>query len=257
MIKSSVFIICQNEQMHIKRLLESVREFDEIIIVDSGSMDKTLEIAKNYTDKIFHQKWLGYAAQKEFAKNLCKNEWVLNLDADEELSKELKEEIIKTIADDDTDALCVKISSIYLGRFNHKFSKFITRVRFFKKNLGFYPEKLVHESIKFKGRVKKSKNFIYDFGTNELETHITKINTYSSLRATEKIQKGKKYSSFKLFFVFGFVFLKSYIIKRNFLNGKRGFIGSVNNAFYAFLKEAKLYEKSIQRTENEQTSKPV
>ncbi|MBD3830925.1 MAG: glycosyltransferase family 2 protein, partial [Arcobacter sp.] len=84
-IKASAYIICQNEEKHIQRVLESVKDFDEIIIVDSGSTDKTLEIAKEYTDKIYHQEWLGYSGQKEYAKNLCTNEWVLNLDADEEL----------------------------------------------------------------------------------------------------------------------------------------------------------------------------
>ena len=83
MIKASVYIICKNEEKHIKRVLESVKDFDEIVVVDSGSIDNTLNIAKEYTNKIFHQDWLGFAKQKEYAKNLCQNEWVLNLDADE------------------------------------------------------------------------------------------------------------------------------------------------------------------------------
>ncbi|MBR8461685.1 glycosyltransferase family 2 protein [Campylobacter sp. faydin G-24] len=242
MIKASVFIITKNEEKHIKRVLESVKDFDEIVIVDSGSTDNTLNIAKNYTTNITHQDFLGYSQQKEFAKNLCKNEWVLNLDADEELSSELKNEIIKTIANDDTDALEVNISSQYLGRFPHRLCKFITRIRFFKRSLGFYPKKLVHESIKFTGQVKKSNNFIYDYGSNELNTHIDKINAYSTLRAIEKFQKHKSFSIIKLVFIFPLAFCKSYIIKRNFLNGVSGFISATNLAFYAFLKEAKLYE---------------
>ena len=80
MIKASVYIICQDEEKHIARVLESVKDFNEIIIVDSGSTDKTLEIAKRYNVAIFHQNFLGYSAQKEYAKNLCSNEWVLNLE---------------------------------------------------------------------------------------------------------------------------------------------------------------------------------
>ena len=242
-IHASVYIICQNEEQHIQRVLESVKDFDEIIIVDSGSNDQTLNIAKCYTKKIYHQSWLGYAAQKEFAKNLCTHEWVLNLDADEYLSPELKNEIIQTIQNNKVDALNIKISSIFLQQFNSKWCKFNRRIRFFKKAVGVYPEKLVHESIIITGKIKNADAFIYDYGTQTLDTQIKKMNLYSNLRADEKFTKNKRYSTAKLIFTFPIAFLKSYIIKRNFLNGIRGFIGSINNAFYAFLKEAKLYEK--------------
>ena len=242
MINASVYIICKNEEKHIKRVLESVKEFAEIIIVDSGSIDNTLEIAKNYTDNIYHQEWMGFAKQKEYARSLCSNEWVLNLDADEELTIELKNEIISTINENKVDGLNIKISSLYLGKFNSEKSKFNRRIRFFRKDLGYYPEKLVHESIIVNGKIKKAKGFIYDYGTIDLKTHLDKINAYSSLRAEEKFEKNKKSSLFKLLFVFPLAFFKSYIIKRSFLNGTRGFIASMNNSFYAYLKEAKLYE---------------
>ena len=242
MIKVSVYIICKNEEKHIKRVLESVKEFTEIIIVDSGSIDNTLEIAKNYTDNIYHQEWMGFAKQKEYARSLCSNEWVLNLDADEELTIELKNEIISTINENKVDGLNIKISSLYLGKFNSEKSKFNRRIRFFRKDLGYYPDKLVHESIIVNGKIKKAKGFIYDYGTIDLKTHLDKINAYSSLRAEEKFEKNKKSSLFKLLFVFPLAFFKSYIIKRSFLNGTRGFIAAMNNSFYAYLKEAKLYE---------------
>jgi len=242
----SVYIICQNEAQHIRRVLESVKDFDEVIIVDSGSTDETLEIAKEYTDKIYHQKWLGFAGQKEYAKNLCSHKWVLNLDADEQLTSELKNEIEETIKENRIDGLDIKISSQYLGKFNHPLSKFNRRVRFFRKAKGYYPEKLVHESIAIDGKVKKANGFIYDYGTLDLETHLSKINAYSSLRAQEKAQKGKKASVLKLVSIFSLAFFKSFVLKRGFLNGMRGFIAATNNAYYAFLKEAKLYERNIQ-----------
>ena len=242
MIKASVYIICKNEEKHIKRVLESVKEFDEIIIVDSGSTDNTLEIAKNYTKNIYNQEWIGFATQKEYARGLCTNEWVLNLDADEELTNELKNEIINTINENKIDGLNIKISSLYLGKFNSEKSKFNRRISFFRKDLGYYPEKLVHESIIVNGKIKKAKAFIYDYGTIDLKTHLDKINAYSSLRAQEKFGRNKKSSLLKLLFVFPLAFFKSYFIKRSFLNGTRGFIASMNNSFYAYLKEAKLYE---------------
>ena len=242
MIKVSVYIICKNEEKHIKRVLESVKEFAEIIIVDTESIYNTLGLAKNYTDNIYHQEWMGFAKQKEYARSLCSNEWVLNLDADEELTIELKNEIISTINENKVDGLNIKISSLYLGKFNSEKSKFNRRIRFFRKDLGYYPEKLVHESIIVNGKIKKAKGFIYDYGTIDLKTHLDKINAYSSLRAEEKFEKNKKASLLKLLFVFPLAFFKSYIIKRSFLNGTRGFIASMNNSFYAYLKEAKLYE---------------
>lgn len=240
----SVYIICQNEAEHIRRVLESVKDLDEVIIVDSGSTDDTLEIAKEYTNKIYHQEWLGFAGQKEYAKNLCSHEWVLNLDADEQLTQELKSEIEETIKEDSIDGLDIKISSKYLGEFNHPLSKFNRRIRFFRKDKGYYPQKLVHESIVIKGKVEKAKGFILDYGTLNLETHLRKINEYSSLRSQEKVEKGKKASVLKLLTILPLAFFKSYVIKRGFLNGLRGFIAATNNAYYAFLKEAKLHEKN-------------
>ncbi len=242
MIEASVYIICKNEEKHIKRVLESVKDFSEIVIVDSGSTDKTIEIAKAYTKNIYHQDWLGFAKQKEYARTLCTNDWVLNLDADEELTQKLKQEIIKTIKEDNIDGLNIKISSLYLGKFNSEKSKFNRRIRFFRKSVGYYPDKLVHESIEVKGKINKAKGFIYDYGTIDLKTHLNKINEYSTLRSLEKFQKNKKSSLLKLLFVFPLAFFKSFFIKRGFINGLRGFIAAMNNSFYAFLKEAKLYE---------------
>jgi glycosyltransferase involved in cell wall biosynthesis len=242
MINASVYIICKNEEQHIKRVLESIQDFEEIIIVDSGSTDKTLEIVKKYTDKIFYKKWNGFSIQKEYAKSMCTKEWVLNLDADEELTLELKDEIVQTIKNNKIDALDIKISSKYMGKFNNKFCKFNRRIRFFRKISGKYAPKLVHESIEVNGKVNKADGFIYDYGTINLETHLNKINSYSTLRAEEKFSKNKKASIIKLLLVFPLAFFKSFIIKRGFLNGKRGFISGMHNSFYAFLKEAKLFE---------------
>ncbi|MFV0481231.1 MAG: glycosyltransferase family 2 protein, partial [Campylobacteraceae bacterium] len=201
-IKASVYIICKNEEKHIKRVLESIKEFDEIIVVDSGSTDKTLEIVKEYTDKIFYQEWLGFSAQKEFAKNLCKNEWVLNLDADEELTNELKKEIEEVIKDDNVDGLDIPISAKHNYDIKTKFLKYNRRVRFFRRSRGFYNKKLVHESIQVDGKIKKTKSFIFDYGTENIEKKIDKINNYSTLAVKEKSSKDKKYSILKLLFIF-------------------------------------------------------
>ncbi len=207
MIEASVYIICKNEEKHIRRVLESVKDFSEIVIVDSGSSDNTLNIVKEFTNNIFHQDWLGFAKQKEYAKSLCTKDWVLNLDADEEVTTNLKNEIIKTIEENKIDGLNIKISSSFMGEFNSEKSKFNRRVRFFRKSAGYYPEKLVHESIVINGKIKDANGFIYDYGTLDLKTHLNKINEYSSLRADEKFAKNKKASIVKLLFVFPLSFI--------------------------------------------------
>lgn len=247
-IQASVFIISKNEQEHIARVLKSVEDFDEVILVDSGSTDNTLNIAKQFDVKIYHHDFEGYAQQKEYAKNLCKNEWVLNLDCDEELTVGLKNTILDTISKNYYDAIEVDIASYYMNKAPHKLIKSINKIRVFKKQNASYIKnndiKLVHESINLTTNCKilKTTQKIYDYGLDDIKKHIYKINLYSSLIAKEKFLKNKKPKLLKLVFVFVFSFFKSFILKRNFLNGKIGFILSMNLAFYAFLKEAKLFE---------------
>ncbi|MDO7710899.1 MAG: glycosyltransferase, partial [Pseudomonadota bacterium] len=86
----SVFLVVKNEAHNIERVLNSVKGFDDIVVVDSDSTDNTMELAAHYTDRLYNHEWQGMAVQKEYAKSLCKHDWVLNLDADEELTEELK-----------------------------------------------------------------------------------------------------------------------------------------------------------------------
>lgn len=246
-IKASVYIICRNEEKHIGRLLESVKDFEEVILVDSGSDDETLSVAKKFSNvSIFHQPWLGYANQKAFALNQCKNLWVLNLDADEVLSSKLKTEITETIKLNDCDGLSCKLSEVFLGKTSHKYAKYADKIRFFKKTHGQYNlDVLVHESISIKGKVKHTKGAIYHYGLSSIETMVRKNNEYSTLAAKMKFLQHKRANSFKVIFVFFWAFFRAYFLKRFFLNGVGGFIHSMSIGFYAFLKEAKLYELEV------------
>lgn len=243
MIKASVYIITLNEEKHIRRTLESVKNFDEIIIVDSGSSDKTLEIAKEYTKNIFYKKWEGEGIQKNYALNLCKNEWVLSLDADEEVSCELNNEIKNFTMQNNFVALDIKFLEYYMGVVSSNLVKKNTHIRFFKKTNGVYNTKGVHAQITIKdGFVKKSKFCIHHFSDKFIHEFVIKNNNYSTLRANENKNKGRKFSLIKLIFIFPLMFFKFYILRRNIFNGIRGFILAIVIAFYAFLKEAKLYE---------------
>lgn len=251
MIKASVYAIVMNEEKHIERMLKSVADFDEIIIVDSGSTDKTLEIAKKYTDKIYFHKWQGEGFQKNYAFNLCKNDWVLNLDADEEIEPALKIEIGNFINQSEFNGLDIKFQEYNMGFIVSPFVKKNTHIRFFKKSSGKYENMGVHAQISINGKVKKSKYSIHHFSDKFIHELVVKNNNYSTLRAKSDFEKGKKPNFLKLIFIFPFMFFKSYFLKRSVFNGKRGFITSVINAFYAFLKEAKLYEISYLNKKNE------
>lgn len=243
MIPVSVYIITKNCEPTLRQTLASVADFAEIILVDSGSTDNTIEIAQEFNCKIYHQDWLGFAKQKQLALSYCKSEWVLNLDGDEVVSPLLKQEIIDCVNNNAVDGLDIPIEDYFLGFPPSKGSRYNHRIRFFKRNLGGYNlEKEVHESITVNGNVFKAQGKIQHYGENSIAIKIDKNNHYSQLRAIEKFAKGKKSSLLKLIFIMPLTFIKSYFFRRGFLNGKRGFISSMINAFYAFLKEAKLYE---------------
>lgn len=239
-IPASVYIITLNEAPNIQRVLESVRDFDEIVIVDSGSTDGTLDLAVPYTQRIIHQDWLGYAGQKRFSLAQCSHEWVLNLDADEQLTPELQDEMVGLMMSDAADGLDIPIVDHFLGRRMH--AKANSRIRFFKKALGSYQECEVHESIQVNGRVLSSQGQILHYSHRSIEWRMDKLNRYSSLRATEKYRKGKAFSLAKLALVMPVMFFKSYLLRRGYRDGIPGVVNAMMMGYYAFLKEAKLYE---------------
>lgn len=245
MIPCSVYIVTLNCGAWLKDTLNSVKDFSEVIILDSGSTDDTYAIAQNFSNvKISHQDWQGYAGQKSLALAQCRNEWVLNLDGDEVLSKELKSEIVQVIQANQIDALITPINDVFLGVPNSKHTKKHAKVRFFRKSKGHYDlANKVHENVIVEGQSVKAEGDIYHYGESSIFVKVEKNNQYSNLKAVEKFQKAKKPSLLKLSLVMPMTFLKSYFIRRSCLNGWRGFVNSMINAFYAFLKEAKLFEQ--------------
>ena len=253
MIPCSVYIVTLNCAEWLESTLESVKDFSEVIILDSGSTDLTYAIAESFPNtRISHQDWQGYAGQKSLALAQCKNDWVLNLDGDEVLSSELKAEIEQTIQSNQLDALITPINDVFLGVPNSKYTKKHAKVRFFRKSKGRYDlENKVHENVIVDGQSVRAEGDIYHYGESSIFVKVEKNNQYSELKAQEKYQKGKVPSLLKLVLVMPLTFIKSYFIRRSCLNGWRGFVNSMVNAFYAFLKEAKLFEQH-QKMKNKQ-----
>lgn len=243
-IPVSVFIVAQDEEHHIGRVLDSCQMFDEIIVVDSGSTDQTQSIARDKGAKVIHNDWPGYAKQKQYAKDLCRHEWVLNLDADEELTTELIDEIKSFVSEEhDCVALKCRRNDLFINKFFSNFTRLPTNTRLFKKSCAkYYVDNLVHEGPAIHGRIKHTVKYFNHYGYADIHQLTDKYNKYSSLKAEEKNLKGKKASLLKLILIYPFEFIRHYIFYRYFFSGIRGFIFSNLSAYYALAKEMKLYE---------------
>lgn len=248
-IPCSVYIVTLNCAEWLDATLNSVKDFTEVIILDSGSTDRTYEIAESFANtRIMHQDWQGYAAQKNLALAQCQQQWVLNLDGDEVLSEALKKEIVQVISENKIDGLIIPINDVFLGVANSKHTKKHAKTRFFRKAKGQYDlANKVHENVVVDGNVIKAQADIYHYGESSIFVKVEKNNQYSNLKALEKFEKGKHPSLIKLILVMPMTFIKSYFIRRSCMNGWRGFVNSMINAFYAFLKEAKLFEQHLKQ----------
>ncbi len=248
-IPCSVYIVTLNCAEWLDATLNSVKDFTEVIILDSGSTDRTYEIAESFANtRIMHQDWQGYAAQKNLALAQCQQQWVLNLDGDEVLSEALKKEIVQVISENKIDGLITPINDVFLGVANSKHTKKHAKTRFFRKAKGQYDlANKVHENVVVDGDVIKAQADIYHYGESSIFVKVEKNNQYSNLKALEKFEKGKHPSLIKLILVMPMTFIKSYFIRRSCMNGWRGFVNSMINAFYAFLKEAKLFEQHLKQ----------
>jgi glycosyltransferase involved in cell wall biosynthesis len=239
--KISVTIITGNEEENIVECLESVKWADEIILVDSESKDKTVELAATFTEKIFIRKWEGYAAQKKFAMEKAANEWVLSVDADERVTKELAEEILS----EDLS----RYDGYKIRRENYFIGKQITgcgwgndyQVRLFNKNKTRLSDRMVHEGFIVDGKVGELKKSIIHYSYRNLKDGFAKINEYSSLEADEKAQR-KKISGLRVVFYPLWAFLQHYFIRKGFKDGTHGLMVSLMHAMTKLQVYMKIWE---------------
>ncbi|NTS78907.1 glycosyltransferase family 2 protein [Catenovulum sp. SM1970] len=248
----SVFIITQNEIAKIEDVIKSVQSLDEIVVVDSGSTDGTVEAAKALGAKVIHQDWLGFAKQKDFALQQCKNQWCFNLDGDEVVPADVLAEIVETVEAQQVDAIRVNFEDIFMGAQMHPKSHKRSIVRVYNKDKISFPlDKHVHENVKVEGTVQRIKGNIIHYGYHSVEQLMLKQNKYSSLGALEKFERGKKASVVKLALVFPLIFFKSMVFRQMWRSGWRGVVHSAIEAMYAFMKEAKLLEYQLNAKNND------
>ncbi len=242
-IPVSVYMITLNEEANIAAALDHLQRFDEVVIVDSGSSDRTVEIAGGYPNaRVSYHPWSGFAAQKSHALSLCRNEWVLNLDADEIPSDEFIDAACETVAANSVDALESTRTLYRWGkRPRHPGGK-DRLIRLFRKSAGHYPERRVHESIQIDGEIAHTEATISHHENLTYGQRVAKANRYSDARAQDKFDRGDKVSLPLLLVIFPLTFHQHYFLKGHVFDGIDGLLTSMNAAFYAFMKYAKLWE---------------
>lgn len=246
MQKLSVAIITMNEERNIVSCVGSVKPYaDEIVVVDSRSADRTVELARELGCRVFPRDWEGFARQKQYAVDQCSNDWVLVLDADEVISPELGKELRQLMDGDPPPFNGYEIhrTLVYLGR-ELKFSGegHYTVLRLFDQRKGRFNDAAVHEKIETEGPVGKLRHKMVHYSYCDLHHHLEKLNSYTTLAAEEYIARGKRVSVVKAAGKFPVSFFIYYFLRLGILDGFPGFVWSFMAAFHGTLKLAKTIE---------------
>lgn len=243
MEKISACIIAKNEEINIDRCLRSVSWADEIIVVDSGSDDETIEICKRYNCRIVETGWLGFGKTKSISVDSASNDWILSIDADEEVTEELKERILNILKGPEYVGYRIKRDSFYLGRkIDHCGWNNDYPLRLFDKRFGNFNDRIMHEKVIVEGENGRVNEVILHHTYPTIESHVNRINRYSTLGAGEAFGKGKKSTVCGSVLRGMLKFVKMYFIQLGFLDGLHGLILSVNSGYGVYLKYIKLWE---------------
>ncbi|MDM8566569.1 glycosyltransferase family 2 protein [Candidatus Halobeggiatoa sp. HSG11] len=229
---------------------------DEIIVVDSGSTDNTIKICQQFTDKIFINKdWQGFGYQKNLALAQATGKWILSIDADEQIPKALRQEIEQVISHSDLPAFRIPRLSCYCGKLiQHSgwFPDYVTRL--FQREKANFSNDLVHEKVQVSAdKVGTLKNSIQHNSFTSLEEVLNKVNDYSSANAQMHYEKGKTANLKKAIFHGLWAFIRTYLLRAGFLDGREGFMLAVSNAegtYYRYLKLMYLQENAKNKRNN-------
>lgn len=238
----TVIIISKNEEANIGRCLRSVHFADEIIVLDSGSTDNTVAIAKEFTDKVFSTDWQGYGVQKQRALAMATGDWVLNLDADESVSTALEKEIKEAMTSNQADAYRMSIQMIFYNQVL-KYSASPTRhIRLFKRENAHYSDDIVHEKVVIPAtaRIGKLTSPIIHHSFKDLSHVLYKMNKYSSYSAKIRIENKKPAGFIRTLCSSGWMFARCFLLQRGFLDGRAGLLFalfSAQSSFYRGMKQ--------------------
>ncbi|HKK20384.1 MAG TPA: glycosyltransferase family 2 protein [candidate division Zixibacteria bacterium] len=243
----SVVVISRDEERNIGRCLESVGWADDIVLIDSQSQDRTVEIAQEHGARIFSPVWRGYGAAKQEGVRQARCDWILSLDADEVVTPELTEEIKHVLSEEDP------ASGYYLPRRTQFLGRWIKHcgwypdhiLRLFDRAKGGFTDAVVHEKVVVEGRTGYLKNDLLHYSYPSLEDYFRKYNRYTTLGAEEAYRRGSRAGWFDIVIKPYVAFLKHYIARQGFRDGLEGFLVSILSSSAVMVKYAKLRE--IQR----------
>jgi len=253
-ISLSVFIIAKDEADRIGEAITSVISFcDEVIVVDSGSNDNTVSVAKAAGAQVTHQDFLGYGPQKRFAEKLCRNDWVLNIDADEPLTKAAQDEIkALCVSGEVTQHACwrIPIKTVYPHEKEPAFWAFnYNQIRLYDRRKSGFKESTVHDAV-LPGEgvsVGQLKGAIAHRSHRDINFQVEKFNRYAEMQVLDLASRGRRLPRWRLITEFPLAFLKAYFIRRHCLYGFWGLSLSVSYAYSRFLRVAKFHEAELMR----------
>ncbi len=245
--KVSVCIITGNEEKNIRRCLESVRWADEIVVVDSQSTDRTREIALEYTDRVYEHPWRGYVAQKALAKDYATMPWIMFVDADEQVSEPLRDEVLQLLSSG--------VSEAYAGFDFPRMVWFLNRwirhgdwypdrkLRLFRSDRGVCGGTEPHDRIYVQGKVGHLKSPLFNFTYEDITDQFETMNRFSGISANGEKRRSRFGILFHLLFDPPSRFFRCYVLRRGFLDGVPGLVVATTAAFGTFSKYAKLWER--------------
>lgn len=244
----SACVTAGNEEKNIRRCLQSLTWCDEIVVVDSFSQDRTVEISREFTPRVYQHEWLGYIGQKNLIREMARHPWILFLDADEELSPGLREEIQREFADPSFG----RYAGYKFPRMVHYLGRWIRhgewypdlKLRLFRKDLGRSAGQEPHDHVVVNGAVKILRHHLYHYTYDDISDHIDTINRFSSITAREKLAHGYRFKWTDIFFRPALRFLKAYVLRCGFLDGMPGLIIALVTAFGVNIKYSKIWENT-------------
>ncbi|MEI6746332.1 MAG: glycosyltransferase family 2 protein [Methylococcaceae bacterium] len=239
----SVIIITKNEESHIAKCLESVKWADEIIVLDSGSADKTVSICRQFTPNVFETDWQGFGVQKQRALNKATGNWVLSIDADEIITPELRAEIENVIKSTEFKGYQIPFLSNFCGKkIRHGGWYPDYHLRLFRRVNSEFSNSVVHEWVNVNGKIGFLKSPILHDSYTDLAEVLRKMDSYSTLGAKLLFEKGIKSSVSKAVLKGLWTFFRAYVLRRGFLDGSHGLMLAIYNAETTYYKYLKLWE---------------
>ncbi len=246
----SVFIIAKDEEDRIPRAIESVRDWaDEVIVVDGGSGDGTVAVCEALGARVYFHAWRGYGPQKAHAETLCRNRWLLNIDADEEVTPELAAEIRRLFAGEGPALPAYRVTVAMRMRFarvHHRLAPNNSPIRLYDRERAGFRDHPIHDSVVFhdgrEGKVGRLRHVAWHRSFRSYPHAIDKLNLYSTMQAQDLLRKGKVPSGARLVTEPFFAFFKMYLLRRYFLYGVEGWTEAVIYAFWRTMRLAKARE---------------